>query len=60
MWRAMAERLSRSVIKGVHDSCELLIGYPSEVLVFREELTDQAIRIFVPPPRSQDVYGCAK
>ena len=38
------------MIKGVHDSCELLIGYPSEVLVFREELTDQAIRIFVHPP----------
>ena len=50
MWGAIAECLSWSMIEGIHDGGHLFIGQATKILVFREKLTDQAIRVFVDTP----------
>ncbi len=54
----IAGRLSGSVIEIIHDGSELGLALPSQIPVFREKLTDQAVRVFVepsfPPTRHKD------
>ena len=46
----VAERLSGSMIQGIHDEGELVLSHVRESLLFQEEVSDQAIRVFVFPP----------
>lgn len=46
----VAERLLGSMIQGIHDGGELVLSHVRESLLFQEELSDKAIRVFVFPP----------